>query len=95
MKYHHSEVKRFDDLTELQQSNIYSSFELVRFNELQNSLTLYKSFNMHERINNKRMFKALIRQVKIFNEIVLSDCKSNLYLQDGYKLNKSFLEIVK
>lgn len=95
MNIHHSEVKRFSDLTEINQSNIYSYFESMRFKEIQNLLAEYKGNSLHERINNKGMFKGLIRQVKNFHNTVMYDCNSNIYLSSGYILNRCKINIVR
>lgn len=95
MNIHHSEVKKFSDLSEIHQSNIYSYFESMRFKEIQNLLAEYKEKSLHERINSKVMFKALVRITNNFNNTVINDCNCNIYLASGYILNRCKINLVR
>lgn len=95
MNIHHSEVKRFSDLKEINQSDIYSYFESMRFKEIQNLLAEYKEKSLHERINSKGMFKGLSRQVSNFHRTIINDCNSNIYLGSGYILNRCKINLVR
>lgn len=94
MNIHISEVYSFDMLDEEIKSKIYSQFESIRFRDIQSVYVSYFKLNIHERINNKHLFKHLVRLSSNFYFNINLDCLSNMYLKDGYILNTRLVKII-